>query len=165
MLFRIFLSISIICYFFGNSTITSANQFHDEELIKLDEIQSKLDTQRQWINYRYEKALADCYSFFWVQRCSDKARIVFLNETKQIRDQEVALHNRQREVNELIKDEKDQQRFADYADPQKVKERAENRASFEEKQRLRSEREAELEQRRKDADKRAKENRNTSPLD
>lgn len=75
------------------------------------------------------------------------------------------MHNRQREVNEFIKDEKDQLRFADYADPQKVKQRAENRANFEEKQRLRSEREAELEQRRKDAEKRAKENRNTSPLD
>jgi hypothetical protein len=165
MLYRILLSISIICYFLGNSTISSANQFHVEELNKLDEIQSKLDIQRQWVNYRYEKALADCYSFFWMQRCSDKARLVFLNEIKQIRDQEIALHNRQREVNEFIKDEKDQQRFADYADPQKVKERAENRANFEEKQRLRSEREAELEQRRKDAEKRAKENRNTSPLD
>ena len=46
-----------------------------------------------------------------------------------------------------------------------MKERAENRANFEEKQRLRSEREVELEERRKDADKRAKENRKTSPLD
>jgi len=46
-----------------------------------------------------------------------------------------------------------------------VKERAENRANYEEKQRLRAQREAELEERRKDADKRAKENRKTSPLD
>ena len=95
----------------------------------------------------------------------DQARVVYLKEKKIVRDQEIALHDRQRAVNEIIKDEKDQQRIAEYQDPSKVKERADNRANYEEKQRLRAEREAELEERRKDADKRAKENRKTSPLD
>jgi hypothetical protein len=95
----------------------------------------------------------------------DQARVVYLKEKKIVRDQEITLHDRQRVVNENIKDEKDQQRIAEYQDPKKVKERAENRANYEEKQRLRAQREAELEERRKDADKRAKENRKTSPLD
>ena len=165
MPFRNFLFASIICSLVGVPTLGHASQVHDTELNQLEKIQNNINTQREWVNYRYQKALADCYARFWMQRCSDQARVVFLKESKGIRDQEIALHERQRDVNELIKDEKDQQRYADYADPQKVKERAENRANFEEKQRLRSEREVELEERRKDADKRAKENRKTSPLD
>ncbi|BDW11184.1 hypothetical protein PSHI8_12660 [Polynucleobacter sp. SHI8] len=137
----------------------------DKELQQIDLIQNNLNTQFEWIQYRYDQAVSECYGKFWMQRCMDKARIVFLKEKKIVRDQEIALHDRQRVVNEIIKDEKDQQRMAEYQDPQKVKERAENRANYEEKQRLRAEREAELEERRKDADKRAKENRKTSPLD
>jgi hypothetical protein len=150
--------------------LTLHSQLHagvsqDKELQQIDLIQNNLNTQFEWIQYRYDQAVSDCYGKFWMQRCMDKARIVFLKEKKIVRDQEIALHDRQRVVNEIIKDEKDQQRMAEYQDPQKVKERAENRANYEEKQRLRAEREAELEERRKDADKRAKENRKTSPLD
>jgi hypothetical protein len=137
----------------------------DKELQQIDLIQNNLNTQYEWIQYRHDQSVSECYGKFWMQRCLDKARVVFLKEKKVVRDQEIALHDRQRVVNEMIKDEKDQQRIAEYQDPQKVKERAENRANFEEKQRLRAEREAELEERRKDADKRAKENRKTSPLD
>jgi hypothetical protein len=137
----------------------------EKELEQIDFIQNNLNTQYEWIQYRYDQALSECHSKFWMQRCIDQARVVFLKEKKIVRDQEIALHDRQRVVNETIKDEKDQQRIAEYQDPKKVKERAENRANYEEKQRLRAEREAELEERRKDADKRAKENRKTSPLD
>jgi len=137
----------------------------EKELEQIDLIQNNLNTQYDWIQYRYDQAVSDCYGKFWMQRCMDQARVVFLKEKKIVRDQEIALHDRQRAVNEMIKDEKDQQRIAEYQDPKKVKERAENRANYEEKQRLRAEREAELEERRKDADKRAKENRKTSPLD
>jgi hypothetical protein len=137
----------------------------DKELQQIDLIQNNLNTQYEWIQYRYNQSVSECYGKFWMQRCMDKARVTFLKEKKIVRDQEIALHDRQRVVNEIIKDEKDQQRIAEYQDPQKVKERAENRAAYEEKQRLRAEREAELEERRKDAENRASENRKTSPLD
>jgi hypothetical protein len=143
----------------------SANQAQEQELQELEKVQSNLDTQKEWVKYRYDKSLAECYAYFWMQKCSDKARVIYLKESQAIRDQEIALHNRQRELNEYLKDEKDQARYADYADPEKVKERAQNRANFEEKQRLRAQREADLEERKKDAEKRAQENRKTSPLD
>ena len=65
----------------------------------------------------------------------------------------------------MQKDEKDQIRVAEYQDPKKVQERANNRAAYEEKQRLRAERAVELEERKKDAEKRSQENKQTSPLD
>jgi hypothetical protein len=164
MLLRHLILFVIIQIFLGIG-YASANQAREQELQELEKVQSNLDTQRAWVKYRYDKSLAECYALFWMQKCSDKARVIYLKESKVIRDQEIALHNRQRELNEYLKDEKDQARYADYADPEKVKERAQNRANFEEKQRLRAQREAELEERKKDAEKRAQENRKTSPLD
>ena len=142
-----------------------AGQVQEKELVVLEEVQSQLNLQKEWTQYRYDSNVKECYLLFWVQRCMDKARGQLLKELKVIRDQEIALHDRQRLVNEAIKDEKDQLRIAEYQDPKKVQERANNRATYEEKQRLRAERAEELEERRKDAAKRAKENRQTSPLD
>ena len=145
---------------FAHSGVLQQKELQDIELI-----QEKLDTQKQWIKYRYDQALAQCYEIFWMQRCQDKARVIYLQETKEVREQEIALYDRQRQLNEILKDEKDQQRLAEYQDPKKVSERAQNRANYQEKQRLRAVREAELEERRKDAGKRAQENRKISPLD
>jgi hypothetical protein len=142
-----------------------AGQAQDAELKELSQIQDQLNTQQDWVNYRYDKSVGECYHYFWVQRCMDRARAIYLKQTKIIRTQEIALHDRQRVVNAAIKDERDQLRIADYQDPSKAKERAENRAAFEEKQRLREERIQELEERRKDAPARAQENRKSSPLD
>jgi hypothetical protein len=155
----IFLMLSIVTSF------TVAGPLEDKELKELGEIQEKLDTQRDWIKYRYDQKVIDCYSYFFMQRCMDRARSDYLKDSKPIRDQEIALHDRKRVVNEAIKDEKDQLRIAEYKDPKKAKERAENRAAYEEKQRLREERIHELEERRKDAPARADENRKSSPLD
>lgn len=142
-----------------------AAQVQEKELMVLEEVQSHLNLQREWIQYRYDSKVKECSSLFWVQRCIDKARVQLLKESKVVRDQEIALHDRQRMVNEALKDEKDQLRIAEYQDPKKVQERADNRAAYEEKQRLRAERAEALEERRKDAAKRANENRQTSPLD
>jgi hypothetical protein len=147
------------------SCALSAGILQEKELQNLELIEEKLSTQKQWIKYRYDQAKAQCYESFWMQRCQDKARVEFLRETKLVREQEIALNDRQRQVNEILKDEIDQQRSAENQDPKKVSERAQNRANYQEKQRLRAEREAELEERRKDASKRAQENRKTSPLD
>jgi hypothetical protein len=142
-----------------------AGQVQERELKVLDEVQTQLDLQRQWIQYRYDISVKSCYTLFWVQRCLDKAYVQYVKENKAVRDQELELHDRKRLVNELQKDEKDQLRIAEYQDPKKVQERANNRAAYEEKQRLRTERAAELEERKKDAGKRSQENRQTSPLD
>ena len=147
------------------TSLVQAGQIQEQELKVLDDVQIQLDIQREWIQYRYDSSVKSCYSLFWVQRCIDKARVQYVKENKIVRDQELELHDRKRVVNELQKDEKDQLRIAEYQDPKKIQERANNRATYEEKQRLRAERAAELEERKKDVGKRSQENRQTSPLD
>lgn len=150
---------------FGGAGHASVGIDHQAELQQLEKIQADLNTQKQWLTYRYEAANNQCYGRFWMQNCMDRARVEYLQATKVVRDQEVALLERQRAVNEIIKDEKDQQRFAQYLEPEKVLERAQNRANYEQKQRQRIERQEQLEERRKDAQQRAADNRKTSPLD
>jgi hypothetical protein len=147
------------------SVVVYAGSAQNLELKELSQVQNNLDVQKEWIKYRYDESVSNCYSHFWMQRCMNNARTQYLKETKEVRDQEIPLHDRQRQVNETIKDERDQLRISEYKDPKKTKERAENRSAFEEKQRLRQERIQELEERRKDAPARADENRKSSPLD
>jgi hypothetical protein len=147
------------------TSMVYAGQVQERELKELDEVQTRLDLQREWIQYRYDASVKSCYALFWVQRCLDKARAQSIKDRKVVRDQELDLHDRKRLVNELQKDEKDQIRVAEYQDPKKVQERANNRAAYEEKQRLRAERAVELEERKKDAEKRSQENKQTLHLD
>jgi hypothetical protein len=60
MLFRIFPFVSILLV--GYSTSVNASQVHETELNQIENIQKSLNTQRDWVNYRYQKALADCYN-------------------------------------------------------------------------------------------------------
>jgi hypothetical protein len=99
-----------------------------------------------------------------VERCLDRVRQTYLKEIKVVRVQELAMHDRRREVNEMIKTEKDTLRIAERQDPKNIQERADNRKAFEEKQILRAKRIEELEERRKDSAKRAQQNRSASPL-
>jgi hypothetical protein len=159
------LAFSLFLFILGIFHQSFAQSGYEIELEQLDSVQTNLDTQRQWSKYRYDLALNSCYKLFFMQRCIDKARVIYLNERKAIRDQETALHAHQLSVHELMKNDRDQLRIAEYNDPQKAKERAANRAAFEEKQRLREERIRDLEQRRKDAPERAQENHKSTPLD
>ena len=64
-----------------------------------------------------------------------------------------------------IKDQEDQKRAAERASPLKAAERADNQREFDEKQKAAASRAADLERRRKDAPKRAQENKAGTQLD
>ena len=86
-------------------------------------------------------------------------------EIDPIDDQERALHEVQRNVRKSVKDQDDKKRAAERASPEKAAERADNQREFDEKQKAAAARAADLEQRRKDAPKRAQENKAGTQLD
>ena len=136
----------------------------ENELVTLEQTQERLDLQLDWATYRYDLAVQICQDYFFVTPCVSKAKKQFLLEEKEIIQQENLLHARQRDVKKALKDLAETQREEERADPKKVAERANNRATYQEKQRLRVEREAELKERVKDNAKRSQQNRNTSPF-
>lgn len=136
-----------------------ATPAQEAELEKLDKIEAELTLQREWADYRWKKASAECYQKYLVNRCLSQARAQYRKEIDPIRAQEVELNTAQRELRRLIKDERDAKRKAEKADPAKAAERAENVRTFEEKQRDAAKRAEDLEERRKDAPRRAQENK------
>jgi hypothetical protein len=136
-----------------------ATPAQEAELEKLDKIEAELTLQREWADYRWKKASAECYQKYLVNRCLSQTRAQYRKEIDPIRAQEVELNTAQRELRRLIKDERDAKRKAEKADPAKAAERAENVRAFEEKQRDAAKRAEDLEERRKDAPRRAQENK------
>ena len=136
-----------------------ATPAQEAELEKLDKIEAELSLQREWADYRWKKASAECYQKYLVNRCLSQARAQYRKEIDPIRAQEVELNTAQRELRKLIKDERDAKRIADKADPAKAAERAQNARAFEQKQEDAAKRAADLEERRKDAPRRAQENK------
>lgn len=136
-----------------------ATPAQEAELEKLDKIEAELNLQREWADYRWKKASAECYQTYFVNRCLSQARAQYRKEVDPIRAQEVELNTAQRELRKLLKDERDAKRKAEKADPAKAAERAENVRAFEEKQRDAAKRAEDLEERRKDAPRRAQENK------
>ena len=129
------------------------------ELEKLDLIEAELNLQREWADYRWKKASSECYQKYLVNRCLSQTRAQYRKEIDPIRAQEVELNTAQRELRERLKDERDAKRIADNADPAKAAERNQNKRAFEEKQQEAAKRAADLEERRKDAPRRAQENK------
>ena len=152
----------LICSFSGLVLATPAEEI---ELEELNEIEKKLEIQREWVTYRWEKASFECYKDFWVNYCLNDARASYREELDPIREQEVAVREAQRILRKSIKDQEDQRRAAERASPLKAVERADNQRQFEEKQKAAAARAADLEQRRKDAPKRAQENKAGTQLD
>ena len=142
----------------GVST-AQATPAQEAELEKLDKIEAELTLQREWADYRWKKASAECYQKYLVNRCLSQTRAQYRKEIDPIRAQEVELNTAQRELRRLLKDERDAKRKAEKADPAKAAERAENVRTFEEKQRDAAKRAEDLEERRKDAPRRAQENK------
>ena len=142
----------------GVST-AQATPAQEAELEKLDKIEAELTLQREWADYRWKKASAECYEKYLVNRCLSQTRAQYRKEIDPIRAQEVELNTAQRELRRLLKDERDAKRKAEKADPAKAAERAENVRTFEEKQRDAAKRAEDLEERRKDAPRRAQENK------
>jgi hypothetical protein len=147
------------------SGITSATPAEEVELAKLDKIESELELQRDWAKYRWGKASSDCYQNYWVNYCLRSARAEYRKEIDPISEQERALHEVQRNLRKSIKDQEDQKRAAERASPVKAAERVDNQREFEDKQKAAAARAADLEQRRKDAPKRAQENKAGTQLD
>jgi hypothetical protein len=129
------------------------------ELEKLDSIEAELNLQREWADFRWKKASSECYQKYLVNRCLSQTRAQYRKEIDPIRAQEVELNAAQRDLRERLKDERDAKRIADNADPAKAAERNQNKRAFEEKQQEAAKRAADLEERRKDAPRRAQENK------
>lgn len=129
------------------------------ELEKLNQIEAQLTLQREWAEYRWKKSNVECYDKFFVNSCLSDARAKYRREIDPIRAQEVLLNENQRIINERIKTERDARRAAKRADPKRAQERAENEKAFLQKQKDAAARAADLEERRKDAPRRAQENK------
>ena len=160
---RIFLGIFVAAVSF--SGLVLATPAEEAELAQLDKIEQELELQREWAKYRWGKAQSDCYQKYWVNYCISSARKEYRNEIDPITKQEVALHEVQRKLRKSLKDQEDIKRAAERASPVKAAERVDNQREFEEKQKAAAARAADLEQRRKDAPKRALENKSGTQLD
>mgnify|MGYP000001608799 FL=1 len=147
------------------SGVVLATPAEEAELERLNKIERELELQRDWAKYRWGKAQTDCYQNYWVNHCLRNARAQYRKEIDPISEQERALHEVQRNLRKSIKDQEDQKRAAERASSEKAAERVDNQRDFEEKQKASAARAADLEQRRKDAPKRAQENKAGTQLD
>ncbi len=147
------------------SALVLATPAEEAQLEQLDKIERKLELQRDWAKYRWEKTNSECYQKYWVNSCLKDSRAQYRKEIDPIRVQEVELHEVQRKLRTSIKDQRDAAKIAERASAEKAAERVANQKEFEEKQKAAAARAADVEQRRKDAPKRAQENKAGTQLD
>ena len=147
------------------STLIMAATNDELELERLNQIESELTLQREWADYRWKKTNSECYAKFFVNSCLEDARAKYRREIDPIRSQEVLLNENQRIFKDQIKTQRDAQRAAERADPKRSQERADNEKAFQQKQKESADRAAYLEERRKDAPRRAQENKSGVKLD
>ena len=152
----------LICSF---SSIAIATPAEEAQLEQLDKIERDLELQRDWAKYRWDKSNSECYQKYWVNSCLKDARAAYRKEIDPIRVQEVELHEVQRKLRASIKDQRDATKIAERASAEKAAERSANQKEFKEKQKAAAARAADVEQRRKDAPKRAQENKAGTQLD
>lgn len=141
-----------------------AGSAEQAELDDIDIRQENINLQKDWAQYRYEQAQHDCYAKFFTTNCLDQARLLHRKEMREIRAQEVLMHDRQRALKAILKDERDAQREIERKDPSKATQRSENVKAYEQKQLDKAKREEELEKKRADAKGRAEENKKASPF-
>ncbi|QWE26156.1 hypothetical protein FD971_06745 [Polynucleobacter sp. AP-Ainpum-60-G11] len=147
------------------SSLVLATPAEEAQLEQLDKIERDLELQREWAKYRWDKTNSECYQKYWVNSCLKDSRAEYRKEIDPIRVQEVELHEVQRKLRASIKDQRDATKIAERASAEKAAERAANQKEFEEKQKAAAARAADVEQRRKDAPKRAQENKAGTQLD
>jgi hypothetical protein len=147
------------------STLIMAATNDELELERLNQIEAELTLQREWAEYRWKKTNSECYAKFFVNSCLADARAKYRREIDPIRAQEVLLNENQRIFKDRIKTERDAQRAVERADPKRSQERADNEKAFQQKQKEAAARAADLEERRKDAPRRAQENKSGVKLD
>lgn len=160
-----FLWAAIYCTVLAFSSQVSATPAEEAQLDELNKIEQDLELQREWVKYRWEKASADCYEKYWVNRCLSQSRAAYRKAIDPIRVQEVELHTVQRQLRASLKDQRDATKAAERLSPEVIAERAANEREFAEKQKEAAARAADLEQRRQDAPKRARENKAGTQLD
>jgi hypothetical protein len=147
------------------STLIVAATNDELELERLNQIEAELTLQREWAEYRWKKTNSECYAKFFVNSCLADARAKYRREIDPIRSQEVLLNENQRIFKDQIKTQREAQRAAERADPKRSQERADNEKAFQQKQKEAAARAADLEERRKDAPRRAQENKSGVKLD
>jgi len=147
------------------STLIMAATNDELELERLNQIEAELTLQRDWADYRWKKTNSECYAKFFVNSCLEDARAKYRREIDPIRSQEVLLNENQRIFKDQIKTQRDAQRAAERADPKRSQERADNEKAFQQKKKEAAARAADLEERRKDAPRRAQENKSGVKLD
>lgn len=163
--FRSLLSIGVFLLVCSFSSLVLATPAEEAELEQLDKIERELELQRDWAKYRWEKTNTECYQKYWVNSCLRDSRAEYRKEIDPIRAQEVELHEVQRKLRASIKDQRDAAKIAERTSIEKAAERSANQKAFEEKQKAAAARAADVEQRRKDAPKRAQENKAGTQLD
>ena len=142
-----------------------ATPAEEAQLEQLDKIEQELELQRDWAKYRWEKTNTECYQKYWVNRCLSESRAQYRKEIDPIQTQEVELHEVQRALRSSLKDQRDAAKIAERGSAEKAAERTANQKEFEEKQKAAAARAADVEQRRKDAPRRAQENKAGTQLD
>lgn len=147
------------------SSLLLATPAEEAQLEQLDKIERDLELQRDWAKYRWEKTSSECYQKYWVNDCLKESRAKYRKEIDPIRVQAVELGEVQRKLRASIKDQRDAAKIAERASAEKAAERSANQKEFDEKQKAAAARAADLEQRRKDAPKRAQENKAGTQLD
>ena len=147
------------------STLIMAATNDELELERLNQIEAELTLQGEWADYRWKKTNSECYAKFFVNSCLEDARAKYRREIDPIRSQEVLLNENQRIFKDQIKTQRDAQRAAERADPKRSQERADNEKAFQQKKKEAAARAADLEERRKDAPRRAQENKSGVKLD
>ena len=145
-------------------TLALAGPAEEAELADIDQRQANLNLKKDWAKYRLEKKQHECYDKFFTTRCLDQARLEHRQEIKEIRAQEIPMHERQRVLKAILKDEKDAERLKQRNDPLKEEKRSENVKAFEQKQIDRDKREADLAKKRADSERRANENKKATPF-
>ena len=151
-----------ITVFFGAicalSSVAYAGPAEQTELDDIARRQEQINLKRDWIKYRLDEKQQQCYEKFFTAKCLDEAQLLYRREMREIRAQETLMHDRQRALRAIIKDEKYQERQENRADPQKEQERRENVKNYEQKQIEAAKRQADVDKKKADAEARAKEN-------
>jgi hypothetical protein len=145
-----------ICVLVGTAHAGLAEQ---AELDDIARRQEQINLKRDWIKYRLDEKQQQCYEKFFTAKCLDEAQLLYRREMREIRAQETLMHDRQRALRAIIKDEKYQERQDNRADPLKEQERRENVKNFEQKQLDAAKRQADVDKKRAEAEARAKENK------
>ena len=133
----------LLTIFFSIVSSVWAGPSEQSELDDIAARQEQLNLKRDWAKYRLEKSQHDCYDNFFTSRCLEKARLLHRQEIKEIRAQEVPMHERERVLKAILKDEREAKKASDRQDAAKAEKRADNVKAFEQKQQDEAKRQAE----------------------